>query len=242
MLSTQRVDNWAQSAEQLKAFMDALSATVSAGPYGLPLAWKSYQEMDVELWHDLSAIERELVDMRNTNDDGTLAGANPDSHVVVQAYLDRGSDTDFSDSGQLLNLRATLGHDAEFPSIDGKAEFYVGERKQPALPLQGHDPGWLVQLISTAAASVSADRARIITDSLHDAIADRRILPLGLGVLSLAPHGIDLDLPASLTAYPCPTGYPDGQVIVADLDRAATDPESLVDDLLLLNEALEAAG
>ncbi|MFC7621251.1 hypothetical protein [Microlunatus sp. GCM10028923] len=243
VLSHERVLDWTASARQLKAFMDALSDLVEAGPYGEKLSWKSYEEMDVDLWPDLGRVEQELLAMRDTNDDGTLAGPNPDSRIVVQAYLDRGTETDYSEAGQLINLRAVLGHDPQFSSIGCQATFSARRPDQPAQLLSDHDPAWLVELLCTAAASVNADQARIDTRSVFRALRARvDLAPLGLGILSLAPYGIDLDpLPTSLTAYPCPTGYPDGQVIVADLERAATDPESLVDDLLILNDAIETA-
>lgn len=242
VLSHEPMNGWARSAEQLKAFLDALSEAIAAGPYGVPVVWKSYQEMDVDRWRDVGAIEHHLLTRRDSNDDGTLTGV-PQSSTVVQAYLDHGADTDFSDGADLLNLRAALGHEPRFGSISCQAEFFARKPEPPAKPLHDHDPRWLADLLGTTAASVNADDARIYTIGVDDALAERVDLPpLGLGILSLAPYGIDLDpLPASLTAYPCPTGYPDGQVIVADLDRAATDPEPLVDDLLILNEALEAA-
>lgn len=47
-------------------------------------------------------------------------------------------------------------------------------------------------------------------------------------------------MPPTFTAHPCPTGYPDGLVLVADPDLVTNDPEALLDDILAVDGALAA--
>jgi hypothetical protein len=150
---------------------------------------------------------------------------------TVQGYRDDAPEP-------MVNAMWHAGSDDDWP-FNGVITFYVGDPAAGVtLPLPDHPIDWLVRLVSAASAAVAADQARIETVPLADELMDARFDSV-VGALTLAPHGIDLDvLPASVSVRPCPVGYPDGAVLVADLQQVTTDPAALVDDLLVLDDAL----
>lgn len=226
---------WTQPAEQFTDFLKVLSAAV-AESYGTGLLWHGL-DMPQGDWIDPSQIERLFVKHRPRDERRQVLNYVP-SGVVVQGFLDRGADTRFDHENWFVNLRGTASGEAAEPGLGGlsvNAEFYAA---RSARSLLDHDLDWLIRLLASTGASVSATYGRITTDGLLDAIvdADKRIT---VGGLTLAPHGVELDpWPSSLTAYPCPVGYSDGQVVVADLDLLVNDPSSVIPDLLSLNAAL----
>jgi len=229
-------DGWGEPAQKFVAFLTALSSAV-AEVYGTGLIWHG-PDMPDGGWLDPQRIERGFAEDK-TRDEAGKALAYIPSWVVVQGFLDRGEHTDFSEDKWLVNVSGTAGGEPVDGTISVNAQFYV---RKSARQLIDHDPDWLVSLLCRVAAAVSATRGRITTDGFLDAEVDADVVTpegIGTGALSLAPHGVSLDpWPASLTAYPCPVGYPDGQVIVADLARFATDPASLIPDLATLTVAL----
>jgi hypothetical protein len=231
------VQGWAQPAEQFTQFLKALSRAVTES-YGMGLAWHGPDLPDDD-WLDPAQIERLFVEHRPRYEDGRLLTYVP-SGVVVHGFLDRGPNTDFSDENQFVRVYGTAAGESDECGDGGLSINAVFAARKGAMPLNEHRMEWLIGLLCSVGAAVTATRGRITTDGYLDATVDADVTgTITVGGLTLAPRGVDLEpWPSSLTPYPCPVGYPDGQVIVADLGLLVNDPGSLIPDLLSLNAAL----
>jgi len=231
-------DGWAEPAQKFVAFLIALSDAV-AESYGTGLLWHGPDMPDGD-WLDPQRIERGFAEDKYRDESGKVLTYIP-SWVVVQGFLDRGEHTDFSEDKWLVNVSGTAGGEPVDGTINVNAQFYV---RKTARRLIDHDLDWLIGMLCRVADAVSATRGRISTDGFIDAEVDADVVTpegIGTGALSLAPHGVNVDpWPTSLTVFPCPVGYPGGQVVVADLERFTTDPASLIPDLAMLTDALTA--
>jgi hypothetical protein len=204
--------------------------TVMSTEYSEPLIWRS-ATMTAEQWQDLDAITAEILDGQirdETPEQNLMAGAGATG--LVQGYR-----------GQLPNMAvaSTWSVGSERSPFNNILNFNDREPdKGNARRLNEHEPAWLVRLLCEAAAAVGADQAKIKDGMLDDEVADvREEASWHVGALTLFPEGIgDAELPESITAYPCPSGYPDGVVLVADLDKVIDEPESLVPDLLRVHD------
>jgi len=229
LASRQAVEVWHGEARRLRGLLDVVSECVTA-EYQAPLVWRD-EDLSVEQWRDLDEIVAEMERQQLRDDFGKIMKGGG-ATGVVQGYrndLPR----------EMTNVLWTAGSD-EWP-FSAAADFYTKDLAGGhARPFADHSVDWLVRLLSASAAAVSAEEGRIYTGPLIDALIDER-MEAAVGALTLAPHGIDpAALPASITAYPCPVGYPDGQILVADLERVTNDPASLVNDLLAIDDALTA--
>lgn len=228
--SKQVIDGgWAGEAQRLRSFLDVVSTCLET-EYHESVAWGN-DVLSVEQWNDLNKLTAEIERQRLRNDDGSLFTGGSSGSVVVAR---RGEALE-----SMANNLWNVGGDGEW-QFNSAITFYDYDFKAgEAKPLLEHPTAWLVHLISAASASVGAVEGRIDTDELMDEMLEVREV-FDVGGLTLAPNGIgDAKLPASITAYPCPVGYPNGLVLVADMDRLVNDPASLVDDLLAVNDILK---
>ena len=227
--SQEQVDGWEAEAARLRRQLDAITACM-ATEYSEPLIWRS-ETMTAEQWQNLDSITAEILAERIRDEmpeQNLMAGAGATG--LVQGYR-----------GQLPNLAVasvwSVGSDrSPFNNILNFND--LEPDKGNARRLNEHEPAWLVRLLCEAAAAVGADEAKVKHGDLDDELADvREEASWHVGALTLFPNGIgEAELPESITAYPCPSGYPDGVVLVADLDRVITDPESLIPDLLRVHD------
>ncbi|GAB4001632.1 hypothetical protein GCM10029992_37680 [Glycomyces albus] len=230
--SDTRVENGLSGeARRLRSQLDAISERIEA-EYGAPLTWRS-EDMSAEQWRDLDAIGTEIEANRLRDDDGNLMPGGS-AGGSVQGYLDGYPDFMASGGWSVGGDEAAFDHVLEFRAAD--------PTRGDARPLNEHDPDFLVALLCAAAAAVDADEATIRYGKLEDTLADaREEASWYTGALTLFSTGIrDAELPDSITAYPCPVGYPDGTVLVADLDRVISDYETLVPDLLRVHDLYQA--
>ena len=231
VISKEPIDSWEEAARVLRGLLDAVGSAV-AREYGASPSW-SNEDMGAEAWQDLDRITANVLDLRHRDEEGRL-WEELGSSGIVQGYLP-------GHGRALVNLRYTLRSNRN--SAQCHIEFWAAGRDAVARPLDRHPPEWLVYLACSVGAAVRADQVRVYTRSLSRALrtADPKAW-FSLGAVSLAPSGLDTSgLPASLTAYDCPMGYPQGTVVVADLRRVVDDPASLVGDLLVLDDALARA-
>src|SRR6266545_1458297 len=226
--SRERVGVWHGEARRLRAVLDAISACVGE-EYGAPLDWRN-ESMSADQWSSLDEIAAELERERLRDDEGEVMQGGGSTNVI-QGYRDAAPKA-------MTNALASVGADDDWPFVCNTT-FYTRETEQGgARLLHEHPVDWLVRLLCEAADPVRADQARITTTSLQGELLDARETT-NVGALTLAPHGINTAaMPARVQAHPCPVGYPDGVVLVADLQRVANDPASLVDDLLAVDDLL----
>lgn len=230
--SPQPLDGWYGEAQRLQNVLDTVSRQVEI-EYGFVLLWRN-EDLTTERWQDTDTLATYLKNEELRDDFGKLmVGAG--SNCVVQGY--RQENTDAS-----TNALVTAGTKGEWTFVC-TVTFYAGDTACGMFrTLPGHRPEWLVRLLCEVAHAAHATIARIRISSLSKPL--RRARPgYNVGVLTLAPHGVDVTaLPVSITAHPCPVGYPDGLVLAADLDLLAADPAALVDDLLVVDDLLRQAG
>jgi hypothetical protein len=228
LASRQPVELWHGEARRLRATLNAISGCVER-EYATPLIWRS-ETLSAEQWSDLDEIAAKMVREQLRDDNDTIMHGGGASSVV-QGYRD-------DLPKPMTNALWTAGSD-EWPFVCN-IDFYAatpdsGEGK----PLSEHPATWLVELLCTAAVAAHASHAQIHARTLLRLLMRARE-DNDVGVLTLAPHGIDTTaLPHSITAHPCPSGFPDGMVLMPDLDRVARDPASLVADLLAVDDAIK---
>jgi hypothetical protein len=224
--SDDRTDLWHGEARRLRATLNAISACVHAH-YGEPLTWRS-ETLDADGWRDLDSLAAHLDSHQLRDDVGKImrgGGANG----TVQGYLgDRAQN--------MTNMQWGAGSDQN--PFHCTVHFYARESIRGARPLNEHPAGWLVQLLAeTAQATGSVSLARIQTTRLPKLLY-RASPEAMIGVLTLAPASVDTAaLPATVAVYPCP-GRPDRVVLVANLNQATSDPESVVADLIAAERAI----
>lgn len=106
-------------------------------------------------------------------------------------------------------------------------------------PLEAQSPSWLVGLLCAVSAVLDAAQGQVTTRTLSRLLG-RRGTSLAVGALTLLPDGLPPDVlaPPGFTALPAPTGYPNGEVLLADLAQVAERPEVVADALAELDEQL----
>lgn len=235
--------SWPAEAKRLRGFFDLMSQCLEA-EYGEPLVWAT-ELYTAEQWTDVDVITAHM-QRRNLNaSDGQPAAFDDASGV---SFAHRTSESNPSLFKTVATMHWDVGGDGEW-QFSSRMEFDPDD--EDAKPLQNHSVEWLVHTLSSAAAYVNAVEATIDTSALANAMmdeGDNRLDEYGdppvihVRGINLAPHGIgDATLPASITAHRCPVGYPDGLILVPDMDRLINDPASLVDDLFTLDDILKTA-
>lgn len=221
---------WAGEARRLRSFLDVVSECMRP-VYREPVVWCD-EDLTVEQWRDLAEVTAEIERQRLRDDEDRIVEGGRSGGAVV-AYREGAAK---SMIGNLWNV----GGDGEW-KFNAALTFRTGDPVAGrAFPLGDHPVEWLVRLLSASSASVGAEESRIETNPMADELIDARYESI-VGELTLAANGIgDAVLPDSVTAYPCPVGYPNGVVLVADLERAASDPASLVDDLLTVDDLIRS--
>ncbi|MDA1359760.1 hypothetical protein O1R50_09010 [Glycomyces luteolus] len=114
---------------------------------------------------------------------------------------------------------------------------YSFEPSPAPFPAGAAEP--LTELLTTAAAAVEADEARITVRMVQRALRKARREVAGrLGPIMLVPDIRRIEQwPAGITATPAPEGYPDGAVVSVDPERVES-PNELVPVLLELDDLL----
>jgi hypothetical protein len=229
--SRQPAELWRGEVRRLRRLLDVMSDAVQE-QYGGPLTWRS-EDLSAEQWRDPGQVAAKM-ERKQLRDDFGKVMTGGGARGVVQGYRD---DLAESMTSAMWKVGAV---DGRYP-FQCNNKFWAGDLdKGYALGLYEHPVDWLVRLLCTSAVAISGDSGRIYTTQLLDAIIDERP-EANVGALTLVPNSIDpATLPASITAYPCPVGYPDGVVLVADPERVVNDPESLVGDLLAVDDTLTA--
>lgn len=231
--SWKAVDGWPAEAARLRSQLDAINACI-ADEYGEPLVWQS-PTMTAEQWSDSQAITDEIMRVRirdETPEQNLMPGAG--ARGVVQGYRDGFA------KFMIASGWGVGGDGCQFNNVLNFSDRTPSEGH--ARKLNEHSPEWLVNLLCSAATAVDASEATIRYGDLEDELAEASEEAASrIGALTLLPNGIDgAELPDSITAHPCPVGYPDGIVLVADLDRVVNDYEALVPDLLRIHDTYRA--
>ena len=220
LISTEHV------AQRLRDLMDQLSGWAAA-VYGGGLRWKHYESNDWTQYDTVADIVERIAEDRIRDDKGRtwrdlFAGG------VLQGHL--------SETVDLLNLRWNVNDRS--PLFQVQVEFSPLSKKSPAKSLQEHTPEELADLLHRGVQAIDADRARIFARPLTKALrtaTGKTFFTLGEG--SFIRDGVKLpDIPPSFQVFPGEAGT----VLIADLDRAINDPESLVPDIVAIAEALPA--
>ncbi|MCH7229986.1 hypothetical protein L0U85_03800 [Glycomyces sp. L485] len=224
-------DGWRGEARRLRSQLDAIADRIGA-EYETPLTWRS-ENMSAAQWSDLDAVTAVIEANRLRDDDGNLMPGGS-AGGGIQGYLDDYPEFMVSGGWSVGGDETGFNHVLEFHASN--------PARGEARPLNEHSPEFLVELLCAAAAAVDADEATIRYGRLEDELADaREEAAWYIGALTLFPNGIgEAELPGSIWTYPCPAGYPDGVVLVADLERVVSDYEALVPDLLRVHDLYKA--
>lgn len=228
-------------AVRLRTVLDTVSARI-AEQYGAPLEWHG-EDMNVDQWRDIDQIEEELT-RQITRDDAGRLWEELGTRGVVLGRL----------PGATEHMMGVHWHAGSRESSTVPSRFGVWATVYTKKPELGdgrlfveHPLDWLILLLCDVARSAQATTANLNYDPVTDAIVeffmeqDSNADSPEADALTLVPDGIDPALlPPSLTAYPCPIGYPNGTVVAVDLQQATDNPESLVPDLISLGKLLKA--
>lgn len=211
-------------ARQLRDLMDQLSEWASA-IYGGGLRWKEYGSDDWTRYDTVADIIQRIAEDR-IRDDGGRIWNDLFASGIFQGHL--------PDTGHLLSLRWNTNDKS--PLFQVHVEFSPLYKNSPAKSLQEHTPEELADLLHRGVKAIDADQARIFARPLTKALrtaTGKTFFTLGEG--SFIRNGVKLpDIPPSFKVFPGEAGT----VLIADLDRAVNDPESLVPDIVAIAEAL----
>jgi hypothetical protein len=228
VVSAEPLSSWAAAAQRLRDVLRALSHQVSAA-YGAPVTWLS-QGLDAAGWADVDRIAAEMERLITTTEQGT-PWPELGARGVVSGYLD----------GRTLIILNWHARHSEKPT-QCIADFRTAAHDGVAKPLAEHDPEWLADLLlDTANAMVRISEGYISTRAWSRAHSARQVnAGYTVGAVTYAPGPVDADaLPASLrVARQTEAGT---AIVVKDLQRFASDPASLLDDLLALEEQIGTA-
>jgi hypothetical protein len=219
LISTENV------AQRLRDLMDGLSEWASA-VYGGALRWKAeHNDADCETIADILRC----IDEGRIRDDVGWSRSEFFASGVLYGNL--------PDASRLLKLRWDI-HDLS-PHLQILVEFSPLSKTSPAKSLQEHTPEALAVLLHRGVQAIDAGRARIFARPLTKALraaTGKTFFTLGEG--SFIRDGVKLpEIPPSFKVFPGEAGI----VLIADLERAVNDPESLVPEILVIAEALPAA-
>jgi hypothetical protein len=220
-------DLWHGEARRLRATLNAISAAVRS-QYGEPLIWRS-EDMDADGWRDIDRLA-DLLDSDQLRDDVGKIMKGGGASGTVQGYL---GDRPLN----MTNMQYGAGSDQT--PFHCTVHFYAGEPERGARAINEHSPAWLVQLLAETAQATgdNVSLAHISTNRLSRLL--RRVRPLtNIGALTLAPATVDTSaVPASITVHPCPS-WPDRVALAANLNQVASDPESVVADLIAAEDTI----
>jgi hypothetical protein len=228
VVSSAPLDSWTAAATRLRDVLDAISRQVAA-TYGRPVTWLD-PDLDAAGWADVDRIAAEMERQINTDETGRVwheLGADG----PVAGYLD---------GRRLISTQWSARHH-ETP-MQCIVEFVTPTHDGVARPLAEHDPIWLADLLlDTAAAMVRASEGHISTTAFGRARRARKIRAgYTVGAVTYAPARVDPNaLPDTLRiARQTEVGT---AIAVKDVQRFASDPASLLDDLLALEQQIGTA-
>jgi hypothetical protein len=227
-VSAEPLDSWAAAASRLRDVLDAISNRVAAA-YGQSMTWLS-QNLDSAGWADVDRIAAEMERLIITTEQG-VPWHELGADGVVSGYLDGRS---------LIILDWHTRHrDTPMQCI---ADFKTPASDGVARPLAEHDADWLADLLlDTANAMVRVSEGHISTSAFSRGRRARKIRAgYTVGAVTYAPDRVDPDaLPDTLRIVrESPAGT---AIVVKDLQRFASDPASLLDDLLALEQLIGTA-
>jgi hypothetical protein len=228
VVSSAPVDSWIAAAKRLRDALDAISGNVAVA-YGQPVTWLS-QSLDSAGWADVERMAAEMERLINTDEQGRVwheLGA----LGTISGYLD----------GRTLISTQWSARHHESP-MQVIADFKTHTTNGAARALPEHDPDWLADLLlDTAATMVRVSEGHISTNTLSRARRARDVRSgYTVGAVTYSPYPVDADtLPPTLrVARESPAGT---AIVVKDLHRFASDPASLLDDLLALEQLIGTA-
>jgi hypothetical protein len=147
------------------------------------------------------------------------------SSSVVEGYLPGASES-------IVYARYVVGREGDWP-------FNCSLHFDDVPSLHEHSVEWLVELVNVVMMAVDGYHARIKTGKVTAAVMEARF-GAKVSEVTLIPHQIDrAELPESVTMYPGPESNPDAVIVVANLPQAAQNPDSVVPDLLKVDDLIK---
>ncbi|HEX4246897.1 MAG TPA: hypothetical protein VH008_03455 [Pseudonocardia sp.] len=178
---------------------------------------------------------------------GAPRSAGPELLELVLSLRERHSDGDLvTGAASVGDLRGRSAGGVSLVAVSWElgAEGHGGTVRlrfaaDAAGPLETQSPSWLADLLCAACALLEATQGQVTTRTLSRLLG-RRGASLAVGALTLLPDGLPREVvaPPGFTALPAPTGYPNGEVLVADLQQVAQRPEVVADALVDVDQRL----
>ncbi len=228
VVAAQELHSWAAAARRLRGVLAAISQSIAAA-YGRPVTWIS-GGLDAAGWTDVERIAEDMERQIN-RDESSRVWHELGAAGAASGYLD----------GRDLTIVAWTARHERVP-MQCIADFWTPNHDGVAKPLAEHDPDWLADLVlDTALAMGGAKHAHIATGAWTRGLIRRGIRERDtVGAVTYAPGPVDPNaLPDTLhIARQTEAGT---AIVVKDLQRFASDPAWLLDDLLALEQQIGTA-